>query len=307
MSEHFDMHYLRREEINPAKWDDCIDRSLNAMIYARVDYLDRIAEHWDALVVNDYEYVMPLVWNRKWGFVYLYQPPLTQQLGIFSARSISEELIGQSVAFVKQHYPFAEIFLNFSNYHPSFQARHNYILRLNSTYENIRSGYKEDLEKNLRRAAKYQLNYIPFTDLTQALAMHQQVVGHKTPHMTKLDFERFKNACDDLLKKREVLVRAATNQKDELLSIALLLFAKNRLCLVESTTFEMGRKTQANHFLLDRIIEEYSGRPLTLDFVGSDIAGIAHFYKNFGAVSEPYYFLRYNHLPWLLRWLKKDK
>jgi hypothetical protein len=54
---------------------------------------------------------------------------------------------------------------------------------------------------------------------------------------------------------------------------------------------------QANHFLLDAIINEFAGKNIVLDFVGSDIPGIAHFYKNFGFHNQPYFFYKFKNLP----------
>jgi hypothetical protein len=42
-----------------------------------------------------------------------------------------------------------------------------------------------------------------------------------------------------------------------------------------------------------------------LDFEGSDIPGIADFYKGFGGLDEPYYFCKWNQLPWFYRIFKK--
>jgi hypothetical protein len=50
---------------------------------------------------------------------------------------------------------------------------------------------------------------------------------------------------------------------------------------------------------------EYAGTNYILDFEGSDIEGIANFYQQFGSIPQPYYSLSYNHLPWLLRLVKK--
>ena len=57
----------------------------NGFIYGYSFYLDHMAKHWDALVSGDYEAVMPLTWNRKYGIYYLYQPFLAAQLGVFGA------------------------------------------------------------------------------------------------------------------------------------------------------------------------------------------------------------------------------
>ena len=49
------------------KWDNCITNAPNGLIYGYSFYLDHMAKQWDALVLNDYEAVMPLTWNKKYG------------------------------------------------------------------------------------------------------------------------------------------------------------------------------------------------------------------------------------------------
>nr|MBU9937149.1 hypothetical protein [Ferruginibacter sp.] len=77
------IRYLTYRQIDKPKWDACIDGAYNGLIYAYSFYLDSMAKHWDALVLNDYEAVMPLTWNKKYGIHYLYQPPFTACLGVF--------------------------------------------------------------------------------------------------------------------------------------------------------------------------------------------------------------------------------
>ena len=83
----YPIRYVPRHEIDTARWDACINRAANPLIYGFHFYLDHMAAgRWDALILGDYEAVMPLTWRRKYGIRYLYQPPYTQQTGIFSAR-----------------------------------------------------------------------------------------------------------------------------------------------------------------------------------------------------------------------------
>jgi hypothetical protein len=42
-----------------------------------------MSKNWDALIMNDYETVMPLTWNKKYGIYYLYQPFFVAHLGVF--------------------------------------------------------------------------------------------------------------------------------------------------------------------------------------------------------------------------------
>jgi hypothetical protein len=45
--------YLRQDEINVDKWDQCISHSVNGMIYAFSWYLDIVNNRWEALVEGD--------------------------------------------------------------------------------------------------------------------------------------------------------------------------------------------------------------------------------------------------------------
>ncbi len=86
------IQYITRDKIDIAKWNSCIDTADNGLIYSYSFYLDHMARQWDALVLNDYEAVMPLTWNNKYGIYYLYQPFLTAQLGVFG-KNISAKLL----------------------------------------------------------------------------------------------------------------------------------------------------------------------------------------------------------------------
>src|ERR1044071_6313852 len=92
------IRYVKRSQIDVHAWDNCIYHSTNGLIYAYSYYLDRLADHWDALVFYDYNAVMPLPWRKKAGIYYLYQPFNVAQLGVFG-REVNEELVA---AFLKQ-------------------------------------------------------------------------------------------------------------------------------------------------------------------------------------------------------------
>jgi hypothetical protein len=85
MSEPAIIQHLTHAEIDKVKWDACIDKAGNGLIYGHSVYLNKMCNgQWDALVMGNYETVMPLTRRKKWGIYYLYQPAFTQQLGIFS-------------------------------------------------------------------------------------------------------------------------------------------------------------------------------------------------------------------------------
>lgn len=298
------IRYIPRLEINTDAWNTCLECSQNELIYGHAEYLDHMAKNWDALVLNEYEAVMPLTWNSKWGIKYLYQPPLTPQLGLFSVSGLTIELVSAFVDAIPKEYKFSEIFLNYANSESRLLPHDNFILDLRRSYSEISASYKQDLLKNLKRSVKHKFIYEEFKDLDRALDLHQHRYQERTAHVKKPDYERFRHLCHLLRAKGSILLRSISLNNQELLALALVLRSQKRLYLLESTTLQNGRECQANHFLLDAIIREFASQDLIFDFVGSSIPGIAHFYKNYGAVNQPYFFYYMNQLPWPLRLFK---
>src|SRR5258708_6937233 len=146
MPEH-PIQYFPHSKIDKAKWDRCLDEAPNGLIYAYSFYLDHMAKHWDALVLNDYEVVMPLTWNRKYGIYYLYQPPFTASLGVFG-KNITEELVQHFIEAIPRKFKLIEIELNKGNTIKAagISLRTNYVLSLNRPYEALFNNYRENIQ-----------------------------------------------------------------------------------------------------------------------------------------------------------------
>ena len=91
--------HLQHKDIDYARWDECITQSHNQLTYAHSWYLDIVSPNWEALVTENYEYIMPLPVKRKYGIPYLVQPIFVQQLGVFSKHDIPKHIIE---LFIKQ-------------------------------------------------------------------------------------------------------------------------------------------------------------------------------------------------------------
>jgi len=66
-----------------------------------------------------------------------------------------------------------------------------------------------------------------------------------------------------------------------------------------------GRNSGASHLMIDLFIQEHSERKLLLDFEGSDLEGIATFYRGFGATEEKYPGIKLNNLSPVAKLFKK--
>jgi hypothetical protein len=299
------IRYIRHAEIDMKKWDRCIHAAPNGLVYCCSFYLEHLAKHWDALVLNDYKYVMPIIWNRKFGIPYLYQPAFLPQAGIFGAAAIDETIITGFITELKKRFRFAEIFLNHGNPLAGLLPSTNYILSLNAPYEEINKSYKTHLVKNLKHAAKTSFTYTSTTDFPKVIGLYHHEYARRIPQVTGEDYKKFALLCEDMLAKKYLLVKEV--YAGEMLQAAAIFFKKDgRIYNIMPFVSAAGRYSNANPFLYDQLIREFAGKEQWLDFEGSSIPGIAAFYNKFGAIDQPGYFLRYNDLPWPLRYFKKS-
>lgn len=293
--------HLKHNEIDFKLWDKTILSSQNQLIYAHSWFLNIVSPKWEALVTENYEYVMPLPIKRKYGVSYLTQPPYTQQLGVFSSNIIDSELL---LLFVKKIPTFSyEININEQNPIDIALQQPNYILNLNSSYADLCKMYSKNAQRNLNKALSLNLKF-----------------------SYKLSFDEFWEFNCSVTKKygswhpttlKEIIVKGIENDSirfcgvyntDNLLIAALcLLITEERMTYLLPVSSQAGKSNWAMFLLIDELIKRFAGQKKILDFEGSRIEGIARFYKGFGAKLRPYYTLKRNKPTFLVDKLKQRK
>src|SRR5690349_19187878 len=118
------IRYFSYEEVDREKWDACVLASPNGFIYARSFYLDGLCR-WDALVMGDYEYLMPLPVRKKYGFRYIYTPPFTGQLGIIGTAPVTEDIIHDFVNHIPPAFSYVDLMMNEENEMPAIKGVKN--------------------------------------------------------------------------------------------------------------------------------------------------------------------------------------
>jgi hypothetical protein len=305
-----EIKYIPYKEIDKIKWDNCIINAANSLIYVHSFYLDNCtANKWDALVINDYEAVMPITYRKKYGIGYLYQPYFLQQAGIFSAKKINEQLVKLFLIEIKSRFQFAEINLNYATSLLSYDKvkcteRNNFILSLNNTYKNISKKFNSNFIRNIKQASKHGFTYEKVEAPDELIDLYKKLYGARFKLVKKSDYDALKINCKILLTNNNLVLRKASINGKIYAAIILLKDAKRLYNIAPSVT-EEGKKLSANHFLYNSIIEEFAGQDVMLDFEGSDLKGIANFYKSMNPINEKYVSIKYNNLPKLVKLFKK--
>jgi len=292
---------LNRAEIDEERWNNCIKEAPNGLIYGTTAYLDAVAQKWKGLVYGNYEIVMPIPYTRFLWFSLIQQPFFIQQLGAFG-KSIDEEVLELFINDLNKKFDYGCLILNYGNRIKNTGEKINLILPLNVDYNTIQNKYSKDLQRNLHFAKRFEFTYKVSTDAVQSLKLFKRLYHHRFKNIKSIHFKR---ETEFLLSNPEKAIVREIYLENELHASLLALKDERRIYLLFSATTESGRKSKSNHVLIDTIIREFAGQDYILDFEGSEIPSVAYFYKNFGAILQPYFEIRWNNLPWWLKVVKK--
>lgn len=288
-------------KIDRYKWDNCIQRSPNSLIYARTFYLDQMADNWHGIIVDDYEGVMPVPWRKKFGIRYSYNVPFIQQLGYFSPTAVNpEKLLHAFQNFI----PYGHYNFNYNNTYvegKGVKKVTNFILPLPDN-EAIRKSYNQGFKQSLKHAEENDLTYSA-CDPVVALELYQQLYKDHLKALSDIDYSNLTKLFQMLSSQNQCAARKISNHTGDILSVAVFVADEKRLYNLINATVLEGRKKEANYLLYDRIFIEFARKGLVFDLEGSELPGVKSFYKKMGAVNQSYYRLHINSLPFPLQFL----
>jgi len=297
--------FLTHSQIDKTKWDSCINNSPNKIIYAYSWYLDVVNPEWNALVEDDYQQVFPLTWRKKSGITYLYQPPFTQYLGLFSKTDCDSNNVVSFIESIPQNYKLIEITIGFVKNlkikNTAIVEKQTYLLGLNVSYEQLSSGYSTNTKRNIKKALNAGVIIKEENRLKELIKMFRENRGKKVNSLNKADYHTLENIRKSVSQNAKAQVYCAYTKENKFCAGALFLIADGRSIFIFSATNSEAKELSAMHLLIDRYIFKHANQALILDFEGSEDVNLARFYKSFGSVKKHYLFVHQNKLPALLK------
>lgn len=292
------IRYLDRGEIDAKKWDEVIAHSLAETLYPYSWYLDASADNWSALVMDDYRFVMPLVWRRKYGIRYLYQPLFCQQLGVFSREFADPVMVEEFIVNMIRRFRFGVINFNAKNMVGEKKRREvydkaNYVLPLSESYANLSKSYSVNARRNLKRSMELERSVETDIAVDEMMAFKKE---NDLVKKTDAQYMRMQEQFDSLAKTGMGKVFGLRDE-DGLVAAAFMAFSKTRVIYLLSVSNARGKQQRAMFRIVDEVIRSHAGSSLTLDFEGSNIPTIARFFAGFGAKPEVYQSVTFNRLP----------
>lgn len=303
-----EIRLLKRDEIDDKVWNGCIHFAVNAMPYAYTWYLDNVTEEWEGLVMGNYKAVMPLVFEKKFGVDYLYQPFFTQQLGVFTSMPLSKNLVNKFIDSIPEKYKYIDINLNEINdvsEREEVSLRTNHFLDLNLDYALIKSNYSKNTVRNLNKAEKNELLIQYNVKPEKFVDFYVENTAGKIDNFKDKHKHMMLRIIYKALSYQLGSVLSITDKHGEILAANFIIFHPTRIINLLPTSNEEGKEKNAMVFLIDHLLQKNSNQKKIFDFEGSMIEGISRFYKGFGAEEINYFRLKRNNLSWFYRILKK--
>lgn len=306
-----DIQYLKRSEIDIVKWDACIKKN-KGLIYGYSWWLDHMSGHWDALVLNDYEAIMPLTWKRKYGFYYLYQPAFTACLGLFAGREHPVDISG-FLEGIPSKFKFIDIDINETNTlqeagtiaELTARKRLNLLLDLGKPCSVLTGQYSRLAKRSLEKARKHDIIIVRNDTPEDIITLYRKAYKAAHPDITDKDYHSLLACCNTAGKKGHLKTYTAHTRRGETIAFYIVLYDNHFVYSLMGGSTAQGKSMGAFYLLTDAAIQDHAGAGRMFRFEGSDVPGIAFFNRQFGAAGAFYLHLKMNRLPFPVNILKQ--
>ncbi len=257
-------------------------------------YLNIVSPDWEAIVSDDYQFVMPLTIRQKLGQRYFYKPVFIQFLGIFSNQDITVEIGEEFVQEALKYVKFIDSWFNpgspFSE-SEIFTKKQTQVLDLSNDYETIASNYSRSNKNNVKKvrklglSVKREFNAEILIQLLKGMYSRKNVEG-----VVEQDFKNL-NEIMKIAESNNLGEYYTVYSGEEVCSVAFFLIWNNRAIYYHAAN-ELGREKRSMFLLVDEFIKDHAGQKLLFDFAGSNIPGVAEWNFGFGAENENFYEVR---------------
>ncbi len=276
---------ISRKNLDQEKYTQCLQKSVNYRVYAEIWYLDLLVnERWDCLIFGDYQAVMPLPFVRKFGVKFISQPIYCQQLGVFHSDDFPSEIFRLFYQQLEKKrvrgYHFNEE--NTALFAPKGEKRINHILAINNREYDKKT--KKNVRSFINKKVELRWNSI---DLKEIIEFKQKNSQHSVNEQ-----KLFHVLAMFLEKKKATFITAHSEEK--LIGFSVFIDSDQRGIYVNASVNDLGKKMAVPTGILDAYIQENPTK--ILDFEGSSIPSIAHFFEGFGAQKKYYTCYKNNRL-----------
>lgn len=276
------------------RWDNCINKAINGNIFAYSWYLNILNNNWEALVLGDYLYVMPLLRKTKFNKTIYYQSKLANNLGVFSSQLLSENIVRQFIESIPHQNALIYISLNSFNKLRSnnIQNLKTHELDLIQSHKKIAEKYSNQFQQDLQTARKANLSLIQ--GLLPNDLIHFSISRNvkSNPKLTLNEFQKLRMITASCMRYGLCETYCVYTAQNNLCASALFIKSKLKIYILYAAISNIGINNKAFHLLIDKYIEVHSEKNLTLNLDKLITKNKIDFFSGVGAheyKSQQYY------------------
>lgn len=270
---------LKYEEIDFEKYDRCLEDSVQRNFYANKEILDHLCKSWELLVWQDYQYMMPIPVQKKFGLKFAVMPLFCQQLGVFGNEQ-NPEIEERFLEYLQKNYRIVQYSFNFQNsFRQNLKQKKNYFADAKD-YKILRKDYFKGRKSTVKTA-----QYLHFKELQ--VSEHLDFIKNYFKGLEKQSDIQKLLVYFDFLNSKKMLRTFGAFKDDRLINVAVMVDYGGRLSLLSLINDDNYRSDNGASFLIDRILQENISEK-SFDFMGGSIRAIEVFFKSFGSQLQEY-------------------
>ena len=277
-------------DLDVEKYNNCFETSAQRVYSASHQVVKTLAkDNWEVLVFGDYDAVMPISFKIKFGIKVVVNPPMCQQLGVFS-RKDSRVINDLFLNYLKKHYLVRYYSFNSKNqFTQTLPRRKNYVLERNA-YSAIFNSYTGNKRWELRqhaRTTKYtETRVLTFAECRQFLKTYIKSAPREP------EKSRHLSLFQDLETAGLLTFKGFFCRKELVNLVAILDDERTRVLLGAFNNRAFNRYNGAS-VLIDNQIKSCISQKI-FDFEGSEIPSVEAFFRKFNPTLHCYPYIANN-------------
>jgi hypothetical protein len=264
------VRWVKREDIDKVKWNSCVHYAYNGNIFGYVWYLDFIGKSWTALIEDDYQAVMPLIYRTGLHKMEIYQPSFIRELGIFSYAALNSHRVKHFFDAMPEEYRVINMRVSeeckpADTHGFKVNEKTNHVLSLLQSYENLASRYSPVFKNALDKAIANGLMSSESISPEQYAAFYEKN-GPGSRRKREKDQHALLRIIYNALHRGWGFLSGIADEKGELLAADFYITSHSRMMSLAPVISKDGEASGAAAMQFDFLLRTNAGKPLLFDF-----------------------------------------
>lgn len=264
------IRWVKREDIDKVKWNSCVHYAYNGNVYGYIWFLDFIGKSWSALIEDDYQAVMPLIFRKGLNKQEIFQPSFIRELGVFSYAPLNANRVKLFFDAIPEEYRLINMRVSEESKPAEIQGfvvkeQTNYVLSLLQSYDILANRYSPAFKNALERSLSSRLQSSASITPEQFAVFYEKHGLGKRSQREK-DKHALLRIIYNVLHRGWGFLSGISDEEGELLAADFYITSHSRMMSLAPVISKNGEALGAAALQFDFLMRTNAGKPLLFDF-----------------------------------------